>query len=232
MPLHPTWDDLALRIACAVIAGLLIGFNRDMHGRPAGLRTMLLVSLAACFVMILANLLLASAGKAADGFVNMDVLRLPLGVLSGMGFLGAGAIVRRTDLVRGVTTAATMWIVTVIGLCFGAGQIGTGAVATVLTAVTLNALKRMERLIRRDRRATLTVQTVGDGPRRDEILAMIEAAGLSIAGESLTLDPPDRRRVTRLDVRWRSRLSDHAPPEFLSALAGRPGVAKVEWQPG
>ena len=202
MPLHPTWDDLALRIACAVIAGLLIGFNRDMHGRPAGLRTMLLVSLAACFVMILANLLLASAGKAADG------------------------------LVRGVTTAATMWIVTVIGLCFGAGQIGTGAVATVLTAVTLNALKRMERLIRRDRRATLTVQTVGDGPRRDEILAMIEAAGLSIAGESLTLDPPDRRRVTRLDVRWRSRLSDHAPPEFLSALAGRPGVAKVEWQPG
>src|ERR1700744_4067055 len=127
MPLVVTPGDLALRLGLAVGGGLLSGLNRDEHGRPAGLRTTLLVCLAASVAMIQANLLLSLTGKSPGSFITLDVMRLPLGILSGMGFLGAGAIVRRPDLVIGVTTAATLWMVTVIGLCFGGGQFILGA---------------------------------------------------------------------------------------------------------
>jgi putative Mg2+ transporter-C (MgtC) family protein len=87
--------------------------------------------------MIQVNLLLPSAGKPSDSFVMLDLMRLPLGVLSGMGFIGARAIVRRNDLVQGVTTAATLWYVTMMGLCFGGGQLGLGLAALGLALVFL-----------------------------------------------------------------------------------------------
>ena len=126
-----TWPDIALRIALAIAAGAMIGLNRGEHGLPAGLRTTLLVCLAACLSMIQANILIASTGRPADSFVMMDVMRLPLGILSGMGFIGGGVILKRENLVLGVTTAATLWFVTVLGLCFGGGQIALGIIAFV-----------------------------------------------------------------------------------------------------
>src|SRR5258708_5241154 len=99
------WHEIALRLALTLVAGGLIGINRGERGRPAGLRTTLLVCLAASVAMIEANVLLATVGKASDSFVVLDPMRLPLGVLSGIGFIGGGAILRRDDLVLGVTTA-------------------------------------------------------------------------------------------------------------------------------
>jgi putative Mg2+ transporter-C (MgtC) family protein len=126
MPVHPEWPDIALRLLCTIVAGFVIGFDRGEHGRPAGLRTSMLVALAARVAMIQANLLMPTNGKAPDSFVVLDLMRLPLGILSGMGFIGAGAIVRRDNIVLGVTTAATLWFITVIGLCFGGGQLLLG----------------------------------------------------------------------------------------------------------
>ena len=119
MPLTLTWHDILLRLALSVFAGALMGVDRSEHGRPAGLRTTLLVCLAAAVAMIQTNLLMLTVGKASDSFVVLDLMRLPLGILTGMGFIGGGAILRRDGLVFGVTTAATLWFVTVIGLCFG-----------------------------------------------------------------------------------------------------------------
>lgn len=142
--MHPIgWQDIALRLVLAAVAGLLIGFDRGEHGRPAGMRTTLLVCLAAAIAMIQANLLLLTDGRPADSFVSMDILRLPLGVLTGVGFIGAGAIFRRDELVLGVTTAATLWFVTIIGLCFGAGQIGLGAAGALLALCTLSGLNSL-----------------------------------------------------------------------------------------
>jgi len=91
--------------------------------------------------MIQANLLLATIGKTANWFVTLDLMRLPLGILTGMGFIGGGAILRRDSLVLGVTTAATLWFVTVIGLCFGGGQISLGIAAFVLGMLVLSGLR-------------------------------------------------------------------------------------------
>jgi len=73
-----------------------------------------------------------------------DLMRLPLGILSGMGFIGAGAIVRRDNFAVGITTAATLWFVTVLGLCFGGGQIAIGLVSSAIGVVVLTALKVVE----------------------------------------------------------------------------------------
>jgi putative Mg2+ transporter-C (MgtC) family protein len=118
MPLALTWREIAIRLLCTVAAGALIGLNRSEHGRAAGLRTSILVCLAACVAMLQVNLLLPLAGRSSNSFVMNDLMRLPLGILSGMGFIGGGAIVRRDNFVVGVTTAATLWFLTVIGLCF------------------------------------------------------------------------------------------------------------------
>ena len=123
MPVTLDWEHVALRLILTVAAGFVIGFNRGEHGRPAGMRTTLLVCLAASLSMIQANLLMNSVGKAHDSFVILDLMRLPLGILSGMGFIGAGAILRKDSLVLGVTTAATLWFTTMMGLCFGGGQL-------------------------------------------------------------------------------------------------------------
>ncbi|TJX22044.1 MAG: MgtC/SapB family protein, partial [Mesorhizobium sp.] len=140
------------------------GLNREARGHTAGLRTTILVGLAAAIAMIQANMLLDVAGKGTDSFVRMDVLRFPLGVLTGVGFIGGGAILRRGDLVTGVTTAATMWIMTMIGLAFGGGQFGLGAIATVMTLVTLQALKWVDLRIPRDHHAILAVSWPNGSP--------------------------------------------------------------------
>jgi putative Mg2+ transporter-C (MgtC) family protein len=155
MPIHPTWSDIALRLLMTLIAGAVIGYNREARGHAAGLRTTILVGLAAAVSMIQANVLLTVEGKTTDSFAVIDLMRLPLGILTGVGFIGAGAILRRGDLIIGVTTAATLWIMTVIGLCFGGGQFALGCVATILAVITLWALRSLDVRIPREHRATI-----------------------------------------------------------------------------
>src|SRR5579872_4675949 len=91
-----TWHDFVFRLLATTLAAGIIGFNRDERGHSAGLRTNLLVALAACIAMIQTNMLINSTGKPSDSFVVMDIMRLPLGILSGIGFIGAGAIDRKS----------------------------------------------------------------------------------------------------------------------------------------
>jgi putative Mg2+ transporter-C (MgtC) family protein len=123
MPLTLTGHEIAVRLALSVVAGALIGLDRRERGGPAGLRTTLLVCLASAVAMIQTNLLLATKGRTPDSFIRMDLMRLPWRILTGVGFIGGGAIPRRDGFVLGATTAATLWFVTVIGLCFGVGRL-------------------------------------------------------------------------------------------------------------
>src|SRR5262245_17803793 len=135
------WPDILLRLALTVVVGVLIGYDRSEQGKAAGMRTTLLVCLAASVAMIDVNLLLPTAGRPANSFIMNDAMRLPLGILTGVGFIGAGAILRRDNIVVGITTAATLWLVTVIGLCIGGGQIGLGLAGTAIGLSALWGLK-------------------------------------------------------------------------------------------
>ena len=153
MPLSPSWDDICVRLALTLIAGAVIGFNRGARGHAAGLRTTILVCLAASVAMIQANILLTISGKTPASFAVMDIMRLPLGILTSVGFIGGGTILRKGDPVTGVTTAATLWLVTVIGLCLGGGQLALGIAATVLGVIILWVLKWVDLVIPREHRA-------------------------------------------------------------------------------
>lgn len=157
MPLEPTWTDIALRLLLTTLAGAIIGFDRGARGHAAGFRTTILVALAASVAMIQANILLPVNGKTPESFGVMDLMRLPLGILTGVGFIGAGTIVRKSELITGVTTAATLWLVTVIGLCFGGGQLVLGTAATALAVITLWILKWVDAMIPREHRARLVL---------------------------------------------------------------------------
>jgi putative Mg2+ transporter-C (MgtC) family protein len=231
VPLNLEWSDVALRLALAVVAGSLIGFDRGEHGRPAGLRTTVLVCLAACFAMLLANALLPTSGKTQSSFATFDVMRLPLGILTGIGFIGAGAIIRRDSLVLGVTTAATMWFVTVIGLCFGAGQIGLGLAGLALALAVLTGMKWLESKLPQDRQAALCLTTAPDAPTEQDIEAILHKKGCRIAASRVAyLQEPPRRQL-RYEVQWRARPGDVRPPDFLDGLRRRADVIELEWQP-
>jgi putative Mg2+ transporter-C (MgtC) family protein len=229
MPLHPTYAEIALRLLLSFAAGAVIGLNREERGSTAGLRTTILVCLAAAVAMIQANLLLAAAGKSPDSFVVLDLMRLPLGILSGMGFIGAGAILRRDNLVRGTTTAATLWFVTVIGLCFGGGQIGLGLDALGMAAFVLWALKWLEKKLHSDRQATLVVEIEGDRPGEEDIRQDLEKAGLRILACAVARS--GARRSFAWTLSWRERRTEPLRPAVIGELDRDMRVANVEWRP-
>jgi putative Mg2+ transporter-C (MgtC) family protein len=226
MPLHPTWPDLVGRLLLTLLAGFLIGLNREARGHSAGLRTTILVGLAACVAMVQANMLLDVSGKGPDSFVRMDVMRFPLGVLTGVGFIGGGAILRRGDLVTGVTTAATMWIMTMIGLALGGGQYGLGMIATVLTLVTLQALKWVDLKIPRDHKAILSVSWPRNSP--PDLQEMVRPLGYSARFVGMEHDADGNRFVFSFNLQWRQPDATGPSTDVLAVVADHCAVERFE----
>jgi putative Mg2+ transporter-C (MgtC) family protein len=230
MSLTIGWSEIALRLALTVIAGLLIGYNRTERGKAAGLRTTVLVCLAASVAMIQVNLLLPTVGRAPNSFVMNDLMRFPLGILTGVGFIGGGAILRRGDVVVGVTTAATLWCVTVIGLCLGGGQIGLGIVATAIGLFALWGLGWVERRLRRERRAELFVEVSGGALTESAIRRRIEDAGLRIVGMQLTSSETGAHCRFVFNLLEFTLPDECASPRICQELAAEPGVIRLEWK--
>ena len=134
-----TEHDLLLRPLLALVAGGLVGLERSFHGRAAGLRTYALVSFASALLVAIAQSLSSALGDATT-----NVARVIQGIVTGIGFLGAGVILKEGFSVRGLTTAASVWVVSAIGVALGAGFLLEGAVAVVLTLVALSLLRIVE----------------------------------------------------------------------------------------
>jgi putative Mg2+ transporter-C (MgtC) family protein len=149
-----SWSEaeVILRLAIALVLGGLVGMEREYHGRAAGFRTHALVSLGCCLVMIVSLRvpeLFAAPAFTADSVVRLDPARIAYGVMAGMGFLGAGAIVRSGMSIRGLTTAASLWCIAAVGLAMGAGMYILGIGATALVLFTLFVLDYLEERINR-----------------------------------------------------------------------------------
>jgi putative Mg2+ transporter-C (MgtC) family protein len=231
MPTHIEWSAIALRLVLTAIASAAIGVNRGELDRPVGLRTTMLVALAAAISMIQVNLLLPSAGKPSDSFVMLDLMRLPLGVLSGMGFIGAGAIVRRNDLVQGVTTAATLWYVTMMGLCFGGGQLGLGLAALGLALVVLWCLKWVElRYIDREHRAELIFAFETGVAIEKHLAPRFVTAGFAMKPCSAAFSDQGRICTMRYEVRWHAAQPAQKALDLVHEFGGSPGVVRIEWR--
>ncbi len=149
--LQELWTPLG-RILIAALLGGLLGFERDIHGRGAGLRTHLLVSIGACVFMVL-SIRVESFGVAlAPAEFNRvtDPARIAAQVVTGIGFLGAGVIIKEGLSIRGLTTAACLWVAAAIGMASGVGFYAIALFATAVALFALTFLRYFEGLYRRD----------------------------------------------------------------------------------
>ncbi len=222
-------EGAVLPILGAVIAGGVIGFEREWRGRAAGLRTHILVSLASALLMLAAMSQADWAFRALpDENIVTDPTRMAHGVLTGIGFLCAGVIFRTGFSIHGLTTAASLWITSAIGILFGAGLYALGAAATVVTALILIGLKLIN--------GRLPARTVVDADvcwERREVSPepAIEAALKAIDADARhdrfeLLDGHTIRRTWRLKAADESQLKRLA--EQLCAI---PGVVAYSLDP-
>ena len=143
--------EILLRLLLASVLGGMVGLEREMHGRPAGVRTYLLLSLGSALIMVLSEYLFLKYQTGIPGIsLSVDPGRIAAQAITGIGFLGAGVIIRYKDSIRGLTTAACVWVVCAVGLAIGAGFYLFGSVVTGLTLFSLLALKAGERKLRKD----------------------------------------------------------------------------------
>jgi putative Mg2+ transporter-C (MgtC) family protein len=230
MPVELHWPAIALRLLLTVAAGSLLGMERSKTGHAAGLRTTLLVTLAASVAMIQMNLLIPTNGKPPNSYVVMDLMRLPLGILTGVGFIGAGAIVRKNELVIGITTAATMWFATVIGLCMGGGQLILGSTSTAIGFIILWWFRILESRVERYQPAELTVRVEGEQLSAQALRDYLRAAGFQIKSLSMTHSTGPPCRKFNCEVRWPAGKGGGDIPSSISELEALPGVFEIEWK--
>jgi len=162
-----------VKLAVAVILGGAVGWQREAHDRPAGLRTHVLVCVGSA-VYTLASM---SFGAASDP------ARVAAQVATGMGFLGAGTIIRHGNVVRGLTTAASLWAVAAIGLCVGLGgkALWAAGMATGVVLLTLTVLRGLEtRVLARARLARLTLRLTGGVNRMTEVQDLLAAQRVTV----------------------------------------------------
>lgn len=132
--------EMALRLLMSCILGGIIGYEREAHRKTAGLRTHILVSIGSCLIMILS----IKIYESVQGLTNADPARLAAQVVSGIGFLGAGSIIKDGPTVKGLTTAASLWVVSGVGLAVGSGYYIEAFITTGLVFLTLSILSRLE----------------------------------------------------------------------------------------
>ena len=144
------WGNFLLSVLAIVLALLLcgfVGFEREKRGRSAGLRTHLLVGVGSCVIMILSIYGFPGSAQIAD---HRDVARLAAGVLTGVGFLGAGAIIHDHGSIKGLTTAGTVWLVMAIGLACGSFNFIIAIIVTFVVMIVLTIFRKLERKVNKN----------------------------------------------------------------------------------
>ncbi|HNX80099.1 MAG TPA: MgtC/SapB family protein [Prolixibacteraceae bacterium] len=140
-------ETAALRLIVSFFAGLLVGVEREAHSQPAGLRTHILISIGSTLAMLLSIYI----PQQFPDFQNGDPGRIAAQVIAGIGFLGAGAILRIGGNVKGLTTAASIWAMAIIGLAIGAGLFGISAIALGIILFSLTVMDIFEKLFFQDK---------------------------------------------------------------------------------
>jgi len=175
--------EIALRLLAALALGGALGLERSYHGRPAGFRTHALVGLASAALMLVSvyETEWVQAPTVLRG--TIDPTRMAHGIMTGIGFLGAGVIMRESLTVRGLTTAASIWITAGIGILAGIGFYVPALMTTVISLGSLSGFRWIERNIRTEAYAQLVVSFTADrAPRQDDVVALVKQHGFAMSG--------------------------------------------------
>ena len=217
--------DMIVRLLLASLLGGLIGLERELHGRPAGFRTHLLVSLGSClFVVTSIEFYRLYGNFSGVGPVGVDPARVAAQVVTGIGFLGAGAIIREGSSIRGLTTAACLWIAAAIGLSCGAGLFVVPLVVTTISLATLLLLKRVEGVLNRDTYNSVKVWSDDVAGQLERIEQILKAGELEILDLDVEKDIDSSRIYFKFQVKFSKR---RTKSDIVNSLVAIDGVRKV-----
>lgn len=203
-----------------LIAGA-IGYERERHGRAAGFRTHILVGVGSCLIMMTGLFLMESLAHGA----SVDPSRMAAQVISGIGFLGAGTILRSRGAVRGLTTAASLWAVGGVGLAVGAGFLRGAVLTGLVVMLVLFALSPLERTMRKEQYQTLVVLTTGGMGHLAAIRELLADYELEI--RDLDIQDVDGGK-TRVDLQVRLA-SDQPRDEIVKKLRALERTVEAYW---
>ena len=218
---------LLLRLLVGTALGAMIGYERQLYGRPAGLRTHLIVALASTTFMIVSTHFVYFQHYGKDDLVTVDSSRIAASVVTGIGFLGAGAILRTGITVQGLTTAAGLWLVAAIGLSAGAGMYVVSVAATIIGVTALTVLRRFERkddhLLRRKISLIL-----GEGAQPlSLILTALARDGAVVSAAEYEKQIDENRTAVTFQASFPATASDR----IVELLETQPGVRRVRVEP-
>jgi putative Mg2+ transporter-C (MgtC) family protein len=216
-----TWSEELWRVVVAAGLGGAVGLERELREREAGFRTHLLVSVGSCLFT-----LVSAYGFSEFRGASVDPTRIAAQIVTGIGFLGAGAIIRQGFSVRGLTTAATLWVVAAIGMASGAGYFSAAVLTTALVLFTLWPLRIVAfRMVSRFRPETdrLIVQLpTGESPA--PLIEKLESLGGSL--QSLQVGHENDRRTVLVDVTLPPKAD---APAIVSQVSQLEHVLEVRW---
>ncbi|MEW5865240.1 MAG: MgtC/SapB family protein [Bacillota bacterium] len=215
--------EIIFRLVLAMMFGGFIGLERESHKRPAGFRTHILVCVGSALVMMISQYAFVNFARATE----YDPGRIAAQVVSGIGFLGAGTILREGATIKGLTTAASLWVVAGIGLAVGTGFYLAGAVTTGLVVMVLIVLDRFERRFIYTKRDTLFVQVQDKPGQLGAIATVLGKYGVSIKDvEMETLETGHEACIRlALEVPFSVRKD-----RLLDEIAGVEGVYRVGYE--
>ena len=221
-----SWElSLLVKLLLSALAGGLVGLEREKHGRPAGMRTNLLVAVGACTMMIISEAFYLKYGAfSGESVLRLDPSRTAAQIITGIGFLGAGVIIKEGATVRGLTTAASLWAVAGLGMAFGMGHFVLGAFSTVLIIGSLVSLKKFDLIIRKDRYLTLTVTARNRDSLNDDLETLFKEQGLRITDISSQVDLEADEIFFRIVV---TRQKHRIGRELTAAIVKLEGIRKV-----
>jgi putative Mg2+ transporter-C (MgtC) family protein len=173
-----TSNEIIIRLLLGTLFGGIIGFEIQVHGRPAGFRTHILVCIAAVLIMLVSEYY-QYLSSIDPSYIRIDPGRIAAGALAGVGFIGAGVVLKAGLSIQGLTTAACIWVVSAIGLAIGSGLYLAGAVTFVITIFSLASLRSVERRMPKLTHRFLTITADLDADE-DQITSIIKRADLSI----------------------------------------------------
>lgn len=218
--------EIIFRLVLASVLGGVIGWEREVHGRDAGVRTYLLVSLGSALIMVISEFLaLKYQGGPLGETIRGDPGRIAAQAITGIGFLGAGVILRYGDLIRGLTTAACMWVVCAIGLCVGSGYYLFGFTTSTIALISLVGLKKFEKRIRKDWYQEMIIISQDIEGQIDRIQAIIEKHESKVTRLGIRRNVLEKE-IT-LDFRLRSR-AIQPNRNMYQEVFGLHGIKQVE----
>jgi putative Mg2+ transporter-C (MgtC) family protein len=210
--------DLTIRVLTAAALGGLVGFEREWSNHAAGLRTHILVCIGSAAIMLLS--IYGFNQFVNESNVRMDPARLAAQVISGIGFLGAGAIMRDGSKVSGLTTAASIWVVAAIGLCVGAGFLFAAVLTTVIVLISLFVLNKLENQMMRHRRHRQLIIAVIDKPGMiGNVFTQLGEQGIQVTKMSLHNKDEDQPVTEmKLSVKVKSHIRLNQSIELINNM--------------